>query len=174
MRQWQRIIGAVPDGDFGPKTLELSKEATGDGAAIEPSSEYTQQPWRLTDQYGSRRLLDVEPGLARVVSAMAEQSRFRFSVYEGIRTVEKQREYVRTGRSWTMNSLHFKQSDGTSHAVDLVWRNDHNEWDWGNQECYEYLAHLGMEVAKEQGFPLRNLGIAKGYDWYHFERERGK
>ena len=72
-----------------------------------------------------------------------------------------------------MNSLHLPQADGKSHAVDLVWL-DGDVFNFQNQEAWEYLAHKGMEVAKNIGFPLRNLGIDLGYDWYHFERRRGQ
>jgi peptidoglycan LD-endopeptidase CwlK len=41
-------------------------------------------------------------------------------VIDGLRTQEQQNEYVRTGASKTMNSMHLRQRDGYGHAVDLV------------------------------------------------------
>lgn len=42
------------------------------------------------------------------------------TIIEGVRSVETQTEYVRTGQSKTMNSKHLAQRDGLSHAVDVA------------------------------------------------------
>jgi peptidoglycan L-alanyl-D-glutamate endopeptidase CwlK len=42
-----------------------------------------------------------------------------FSVAEGIRTEDRQKELVASGKSKTMNSKHLRQSTGYGHAVDL-------------------------------------------------------
>jgi peptidoglycan L-alanyl-D-glutamate endopeptidase CwlK len=42
------------------------------------------------------------------------------TILEGVRDLETQKEYVRTGRSTTLKSKHLKQSDGYSHAVDVA------------------------------------------------------
>ena len=44
---------------------------------------------------------------------------YDFGVIEALRTIEKQREYLASGASRTLNSKHLKQPDGFSHAVDL-------------------------------------------------------
>lgn len=41
-------------------------------------------------------------------------------VFDGIRQKEEQEEFVRTGASKTMLSMHLRQDDGFGHAVDLV------------------------------------------------------
>lgn len=62
-----------------------------------------------------RLLKGVHPDLVKVVLKAAEISDIPFKVLEGLRTVERQRELVRIGSSWTMNSRHL-----TGHAVDIV------------------------------------------------------
>ncbi|AAX78681.1 hypothetical protein RB43ORF159c [Escherichia phage RB43] len=59
-------------------------------------------------------LKGVKPELVKVVQRALELSPEDFGVREGLRTVEQQREYVRTGASQTMNSKHI-----TGDAVDL-------------------------------------------------------
>lgn len=64
-------------------------------------------------------LKDVHPDLIAVVNRALEISPVDFTVVEGLRTIEKQRENVAKGVSQTMNSKHLLQKDGFGHAVDL-------------------------------------------------------
>lgn len=173
--EWQLRVSAVPDGRFGPATLAASIKAIGDtvGPVAVPDAPYTQQPW-VFRQSDLAKLNHAEPELRAWVIELAKRSRFRFGVFECKRTLAKQKKYVASGVSWTLNSLHRIQPDGYAHAVDLVWLNERGGWDWGNAEQYKYLAHLGVEVARELDFPVRNLGLSIGKDWYHFERQRGR
>ena len=66
-----------------------------------------------------RNLEGVHPLLVNVVHRALELSNIDFTVVEGLRTIEKQREYVAKGASKTMNSYHLKQKDGYGHAVDI-------------------------------------------------------
>ena len=50
------------------------------------------------------RLLGVHPDLVRVVRRAIEITEHDFSVIEGVRTLEKQREYFRSGASKTMSA----------------------------------------------------------------------
>lgn len=59
------------------------------------------------------------PDLKRVVLAAIEISKQDFAVHDCLRTIEEQRQMVASGASQTMESLHLKQPDGYSHAVDL-------------------------------------------------------
>lgn len=73
----------------------------------------------------------VHPKLVAVVERAIEITEQDFSVHDGLRTIEEQREYVRRGVSWTMNSMHRVQPDGFGHAVDLVpWINGKLRWEW--------------------------------------------
>lgn len=62
----------------------------------------------------------VHPDLQKIVKRAIELTSKDFSVLEGARTVEKQRENIKKGVSQTMKSNHLVQSDGYAHAVDLV------------------------------------------------------
>ena len=77
------------------------------------------------------RLVGVHPRLVAVVQRAIELTEQDFTVQEGLRTIETQRDYVRRGVSKTMNSKHLKQPDGFGHAVDLVpWINGQPRWEW--------------------------------------------
>lgn len=65
-------------------------------------------------------LKGVHPDLVGVVERAIQITTQDFSVHDGLRTEAEQREYVRTGASQTMNSMHRTQADGFGHAVDLV------------------------------------------------------
>jgi len=76
-------------------------------------------------------LRGVHPKLIAVVRRAIDITEQDFAVHDGLRTIEEQREYVRRGVSKTMNSMHMKQADGFSHAVDLVpYINGQLRWEW--------------------------------------------
>ena len=62
-----------------------------------------------------QRLKGVHPDLVKVVHLARDFSTVHFIVVEGVRTLEKQREYFSKGKSKTMKSRHL-----TGHAVDLA------------------------------------------------------
>ena len=62
-----------------------------------------------------QRLEGVHPLLVKCVQAAIVLSRTDFTVVEGVRSLEKQREYFLAGKSRTMKSRHL-----TGHAVDLM------------------------------------------------------
>lgn len=73
----------------------------------------------------------VHPDLIRVVVRALELTEQDFGVLDGVRTIEEQRENVAKGVSKTMQSKHLRQTDGWSHAVDLVpVINGQARWDW--------------------------------------------
>jgi peptidoglycan LD-endopeptidase CwlK len=61
------------------------------------------------------RLYGVKPQLARVVEKAIELTTVDFTVLQGLRTVEEQRELVARGASQTMNSKHL-----VGEAVDIA------------------------------------------------------
>jgi hypothetical protein len=78
------------------------------------------------------------------------------TIIEGVRTREIQEEYVRTGKSKTMNSKHLKQSDGYSHAVDVMaWPIKWNDW-----KRNAYVNGFLVGLAQGMGVKLRS-----GIDW---------
>ena len=66
-------------------------------------------------QRSIERLDGVNDKLVDVVTRAIEISTIDFGVSEGLRTIEKQREYVAAGKSQTMESKHL-----TGQAVDLM------------------------------------------------------
>lgn len=101
-------------------------------------------------------LVGVHPYLIKTVKRAIEITAQDFSVYDGVRTVAEQKEMVRRGVSKTMHSKHLKQTDGFSHAVDLVPFIDGNlKWDWDG--CYKIA--LAMDLAATE------LGYARMIVW---------
>lgn len=71
------------------------------------------------------RLKGVHPDLVLICNEVIKV--YDFSVLEGVRTLEKQKQYLAEGKSSTLNSKHLPQSDGYSHAVDLMpYKDDTN------------------------------------------------
>lgn len=84
------------------------------------------------------------------------------TVIEGVRSRETQEEYVRTGKSKTMNSKHLVADDGYSHAVDVA------PWpiDWQDHGRFAFFAGYVFAIAER----LRAEGVIThrlrwGGDW---------
>ncbi|CAD5377376.1 Phage endolysin [Pseudomonas sp. OF001] len=105
---------------------------------------------------GSRSLqnLDgVHPDLQRVVKLAITMTDTDFTVLEGLRSKERQRQLVANGASKTMDGRHL-----TGHAVDLgAWVDGKVSWDW---EHYYRLAEAMKRAAK-----LLNVPIVWGGVW---------
>jgi len=100
-----------------------------------------------------QNLSGVHPDLVAVVERAIEITEQDFSVLEGIRNINRQRELVKAGKSTTMNSRHI-----TGHAVDLV---PHPvSWDWE----YFYPIVDAMKQAAEE----LEIDIVAGADWERF------
>ena len=100
------------------------------------------------------RLKGVHPDLVRVIT-VAAQSGPKFIVLEGIRSIDQQREYVKSGASWTMNSRHL-----TGHAVDIAPVDPESGKASFSWPLYYPLAKHMKAIAKQQGVP-----IEWGGDW---------
>lgn len=109
---------------------------------------------------GSRsrqRLEGVHPDLVRVVERAIGTTTVDFTVLEGRRTPERQRQLVAAGASQTMNSRHL-----TGHAVDLgAWVNNQVRWDW---PLYYRIADAMKAAAQAENVP-----IEWGGDWKTFK-----
>jgi len=103
------------------------------------------------------RLEGVHPDLVRVVKKAAALSDLDFTVLEGIRSVERQKQLVSQGASKTMNSRHI-----TGHAVDLApMIAGEVRWDW---PLYRRLAKIVKSAAADEKVPLQ-----WGGDWREFK-----
>lgn len=121
----------------------------------------------MTYKLGSkskRKLIGVNPDLVDVVFRAIELTTQDFSVIEGLRSVERQKKLVATGKSKTMNSRHL-----TGHAVDLSpypFNGDVDEdgilniHDW---DQYYPIADAMKQAAEELG-----VDIDWGGDWKTF------
>lgn len=109
------------------------------------------------------RLVGVHPDLVRVVKRAIELTEHDFSVIEGVRTVETQRQYVAKGVSKTLNSRHI-----TGHAVDLYPVGRPTPWD----KC-PTVAVAMHAAADELGVAIVWGGSWKSFvDQPHFELDR--
>ncbi len=81
---------------------------------------------------------------------------YDFSVLEGVRDFERQKQLYTTGKSQTLRSKHLRQSDGYSHAVDIA----PYPVDWEDKQRFAYLAGLIMGIAEMKGIEL-----TWGHDW---------
>ena len=76
-------------------------------------------------------LKGVHPRLVECVTRAIALTTQDFGVHDGLRTPEEQRKYLMSGASTTMNSMHLRQRDGFSHAVDLVpYIDGRLMWEW--------------------------------------------
>ena len=102
------------------------------------------------------RLKGVHPDLVKVVKRAIESTPIDFTVLEGLRTKERQKQLVAKGASKTMNSRHL-----TGDAVDIAPLVDGKvTWDW---KYYNQLAPVIKQAAKELG-----VKVTWGGDWKSF------
>ena len=109
----------------------------------------------------SQRSLDkmtgVNPKLVEVVKLAITKSPLDFSISEGLRTVERQKELVAQKKSQTMKSRHI-----VGETVDICVLVDGKvNWDFEN---YRKVADVFKECAKELG-----VKITWGGDWTSFK-----
>ena len=123
----------------------------------------------MTYKLGTRSLQSlsgVHPDMVAVVKRAIEITEVDFTVIEGIRNVNRQRELFKAGKSTTMNSRHI-----TGHAVDMV------PWpvDWEDLERFEVMSEAMKTAAEELEVPIVWGGDWKSfYDAPHFELNRKK
>ncbi|CAB3838006.1 hypothetical protein LMG26686_01301 [Achromobacter mucicolens] len=109
------------------------------------------------------RLAGVHPDLVGIVKLAIQRTAVDFTVVEGVRTVEQQREYVARGSSKTMNSYHLPQADGLGRAVDLAPLVG-GAIPWNNWQAFADLAAVVKACAAELGVP-----VEWGGDWTSFK-----
>lgn len=110
-----------------------------------------------------QKLEGVHPDLVAVVKLAITLTEQDFSVGEGIRSVERQKKLVASGKSTTMNSRHI-----TGHAVDLFPYPV--SWDW---QYFYPIADAMKQAAKQLDVDLEWGGDWKSFpDGPHFQLSR--
>lgn len=103
------------------------------------------------------RLAGVHPDLVRVMKRAIACSPIDFTVLEGLRTLERQKQLMASGATRTMNSRHL-----SGHAVDVAPLIDGKvRWDW---PLYHQLAAVVKKAAADEQVP-----ITWGGDWRSFK-----
>ena len=143
------------DGIAGKLTVEAVNKAaakamvgaTEIAIAKEPTSPVKESGFVLGER-SLKNLEGVHPDLVKVVKRAIEITNTDFTVIEGVRTKERQKELVYKGVSKTMNSRHI-----TGHAVDIVPVKD-GVIGWRIDDYYP-LAEAMATAADELGVRVR-------------------
>lgn len=117
------------------------------------------------------RLDGVHPDLVRVVKRAIELTAVDFAVTDGVRSLDKQKEYLAAGASTTLRSRHLPASNkcGMSCAVDLAaWVSGEPNWAW---PLYHKINEAMQTAANELGVPIEWGGNWRGKfkDGPHFQ-----
>jgi peptidoglycan L-alanyl-D-glutamate endopeptidase CwlK len=100
-----------------------------------------------------QRLKGVHPDLIAVNRRAIQLTDQDYTIFEGVRKLERQQEYVRRGVSWTMDSKHLKQATGYGHATDNVpWIDGAPRWEL--QPCCA-IAEAMRQAAEELNIKIR-------------------
>lgn len=94
------------------------------------------------------KMIGVKEVLREIMAEVLSRSPFDFKITEGLRTLERQKMLVASGKSWTMQSKHL-----IGDAVDICILID-------NKACWDHAPYLAVskifkEVAKERGVNVR-------------------
>ena len=101
-----------------------------------------------------QNLSGVHPDLVAVVNRAVEITKQDFTVIEGMRDINRQRQLVKSGASTTMNSRHL-----TGHAVDIApWP---ISWEWEDF----YPIEEAMKLAADE----LGIDLEWGGDWKSFK-----
>ena len=96
-------------------------------------------------------LSGVNPDMVAVVEKAIEITEEDFSVIEGIRSLDRQKQLLKDGKSTTLNSRHI-----TGHAVDMV----PYPVDWEDRERFHYMGGMLRGIGHQLGLKIR-----WGGDW---------
>ena len=115
----------------------------------------------LSDRSRSR-LTGVHPRLVAVVERAIQLTNTDFTVLEGLRTTERQRELfnAKPPATKTMKSKHLKQADGFGHAVDLAPVPVRGQIPWEDKPKFWAIRNAMFAAAHELG-----VGLRWGGDW---------
>lgn len=119
-------------------------------APVVPDVEPPKLASYLLSEQSLQRLKGVHPDLVKVVKRAIQITEMDFAVNEGLRTVERQRQLVKSGASQTMKSNHL-----TGRAVDLVPTPDGGPMNWNDWGNYYVMATAMRKAAEELSVKVR-------------------
>lgn len=111
----------------------------------------------MTFKFGKSSLekrATLHPKLVRVVDELIKY--VDFTILEGVRSPERQKELVEQGKSKTLDSKHLADKNGKSRAMDL----SPFPIDWNDKE--RFLLFAGFVLGIAQGLGIR---LISGSDW---------
>lgn len=119
----------------------------------------------------NENLIGVHPALVDLCQSVIVKSSIDFTIIDGVRTEKEQREYINRGVSWTMNSMHLKQRDGFSHAIDFaIFENIGGKRRLSNDmHKYAYVADIFKAQAVAKGLHIEWGGDWKKRDGMHIQ-----
>ena len=115
-------------------------------------------------QRSLENLKKVHPDLKKLVRVALQFSQYDFTVIEGIRTVERQRQLIKEGKSTTMNSRHLHGL-----AVDVMVYDENGKGTW-EMPYYKAVADAFAEASRITGVTVEWGGLWAGFpDGPHFQ-----
>ena len=121
----------------------------------------------MTYKLGTRskqKLSGVHPDLIMVVTKAISISTVDFTILEGIRSVSRQRELYKAGKSTTMNSRHI-----TGHAIDLAPYPTNADFDSdGVLNIHDWDEYYPIADAMKEAAEDLDISIDWGGDWKSF------
>lgn len=119
--------------------------------------------WSLTAR-DILRLRGVHSDIIKVVNEAIKIGAPKFTIIEGVRTIERQKQLVASGASKTMKSRHIPTGAPLAgHAVDIAPLDPNGEASWA-WPLYYKLAPIIKQAAKNVGVDLE-----WGGDWRTFK-----
>ena len=122
------------------------------------------------DERSEKNLVGVHPDLVKVVRSLPTTFDFKDETYfivvtDGLRTLEEQQEFVKTGASGTLNSRHL-----TGHAVDIsIYRKADGKYQT-TMPVYKAFSEVVLSKAKALGVKLTWGGNwSSPKDGYHYQ-----
>ena len=106
-------------GPIGGDSTVIRNRETGEAAYLVPS--YLQEKSGFGfGRKSNAELIGVKVELVEIANLAIKHTTQDFMIFDGVRTVQEQRNNVNRGASKTMHSMHLPQADGFSHAIDCV------------------------------------------------------
>lgn len=111
-----------------------------------------------------QKLQGVHPDMVKVVERAISISEADFTVLEGLRSIERQKQLFAAGKSKTMNSRHI-----TGHAVDLAPYPTNGDFDSdGILNIADWDAYYPIADAMKQAAADLGIAVEWGGDWKSF------